>query len=61
MAREKGEARAFRLQSESWRAMQEIVRNYSAGVAATRSLSPRNEKILWYVQNKGQYIFDSKM
>jgi len=28
---------------------QEIVWNYSAGVACKNYLSPRNEKILWYV------------
>lgn len=35
---------------------QEIVWNYSAGVACKNYLSPRNEKILWYVKTKGIYI-----
>jgi len=38
--------------------MQEIVWNYGAGVAARRCLSPRNEKILWYVKNQDQYTFN---
>jgi len=38
--------------------MQEIVWNYGAGVAARRALSPRNEKILWYVMNKNDYVFN---
>lgn len=38
--------------------IQEIVWNYAAGVAAKRSLSPRNEKILWYVKNEENYIFN---
>lgn len=38
--------------------MQEIVWNYGAGVAAKKFLSPRNEKILWYVKNKGNYTFN---
>ena len=37
---------------------QEIVWNYGAGVSAKRFLSPRNEKILWYVQNKEDYTFN---
>jgi len=37
---------------------QEIVWNYGAGVAARRSLSPRNEKVLWYVKNPEDYIFN---
>ena len=37
---------------------QEIVWNYGAGVSAKRYLSPRNEKILWYVQNKEDYTFN---
>lgn len=37
---------------------QEIVWNYGAGVSAKKYLSPRNEKILWYVQNKEDYTFN---
>jgi len=37
---------------------QEIVWNYSAGVACKNYLSPRNEKILWYVKNSGKYTFN---
>jgi adenine-specific DNA-methyltransferase len=37
---------------------QEIVWNYSAGVACKNYLSPRNEKILWYVKDKDKYVFN---
>jgi adenine-specific DNA-methyltransferase len=37
---------------------QEIVWNYGAGVASTRGLSPRNEKLLWFVKNKERYTFN---
>lgn len=37
---------------------QEIVWNYGAGVSAKKFLSPRNEKILWYVKNKDSYTFN---
>lgn len=37
---------------------QEIVWNYGAGVAAKKYLSPRNEKILWFVKNQGIYTFN---
>ena len=37
---------------------QEIVWNYSAGVACKNYLSPRNEKILWYVKDRKNYIFN---
>lgn len=37
---------------------QEIVWNYGAGVAAKNYLSPRNEKILWYVKNSLDYTFN---
>jgi adenine-specific DNA-methyltransferase len=37
---------------------QEIVWNYSAGVACKNYLSPRNEKILWYVKDSKNYIFN---
>jgi adenine-specific DNA-methyltransferase len=38
--------------------LQEVVWNYGAGVAARRSLSPRNEKLLWYVKDPGDYTFN---
>ncbi|PKO44588.1 MAG: site-specific DNA-methyltransferase [Betaproteobacteria bacterium HGW-Betaproteobacteria-22] len=38
--------------------IQELVWNYGAGVATKHSLSPRNEKFLWYVKNKDQYTFN---
>ena len=37
---------------------QEIIWNYSAGVACKNYLSPRNEKILWYVKDKDNYVFN---
>lgn len=37
---------------------QEIVWNYGAGVSAKKFLSPRNEKILWFLKNKDTYIFN---
>jgi adenine-specific DNA-methyltransferase len=37
---------------------QEIVWNYSAGVACKNYLSPRNEKILWFVKNASNYTFN---
>ncbi len=37
---------------------QEIVWNYSAGVACKNFLSPRNEKVLWYVKDKTNYTFN---
>jgi len=37
---------------------QEIVWNYGAGVAAKKYLSPRNEKILWYVKDSEHYCFN---
>lgn len=37
---------------------QEIVWHYGAGVSAKKYLSPRNEKILWYVKDKDNYIFN---
>lgn len=37
---------------------QEIVWNYGAGVACKKLLSPRNEKILWYVKNANAYTFN---
>lgn len=38
--------------------IQELVWNYGAGVASKKSLSPRNEKVLWYVKNEKNYIFN---
>lgn len=37
---------------------QEIVWNYSAGVACKNYLSPRNEKFLWYVKDRCNYTFN---
>lgn len=37
---------------------QEIIWHYEAGVAAKNYLSPRNEKILWYVKDKSSYTFN---
>jgi len=37
---------------------QEIVWNYSAGVACKNYLSPRNEKVLWYVKDSQNYVFN---
>jgi adenine-specific DNA-methyltransferase len=38
--------------------LQEVVWNYGAGVAARKALSPRNEKLLWYVKNPESYTFN---
>ena len=38
--------------------VQEIVWNYGAGVSCKHTLSPRNEKILWYVKNSKDYTFN---
>lgn len=37
---------------------QEIVWNYSAGVACKNYLSPRNEKVMWYVRDDKDYTFN---
>ena len=37
---------------------QEIVWNYGAGVAAKNYLSPRNEKILWYLKDQENFTFN---
>lgn len=37
---------------------QEIIWNYSAGVSCKKYLSPRNEKILWYVKDRENYVFN---
>lgn len=37
---------------------QEIVWNYGAGVACKNYLSPRNEKVLWYIKNNNDYTFN---
>lgn len=38
--------------------IQEIIWNYGAGVSCRKILSPRNEKILWYVKDKNNYTFN---
>ncbi|MHB1422421.1 MAG: DNA-methyltransferase [Gemmataceae bacterium] len=38
--------------------IQEVVWNYGAGVASRKSLSPRNEKLLWYVKSPSNYTFN---
>src|SRR6185437_561349 len=38
--------------------IQEIVWNYGAGVACRNRLSPRNEKLLWYVKGQAGYTFN---
>ncbi|WP_419917158.1 DNA-methyltransferase [Candidatus Poriferisodalis sp.] len=38
--------------------LQEVVWHYGAGVSARRSLSPRNEKFLWYVKDPSNYTFN---
>lgn len=38
--------------------IQEIVWNYGAGVAGKKFFSPRNEKLLWYVKDEKDYIFN---
>jgi adenine-specific DNA-methyltransferase len=38
--------------------VQEIMWHYGAGVAASRSFSPRNEKFLWYVKSPTDYVFN---
>lgn len=38
--------------------LQEVVWHYGAGVTARRSLSPRNEKFLWYVKDPSKYTFN---
>lgn len=38
--------------------LQEIVWNYGAGVACKKMLSPRNEKLLWYVKDSDNYTFN---
>lgn len=38
--------------------LQEMVWNYGAGVAAKKTLSPRNEKFLWYVKDPDSYTFN---
>lgn len=58
-----GKARALPLPYLLWDKcpfylLQEIVWNYGAGVAARKQLSPRNEKLLWYVKNPARYAFN---
>lgn len=38
--------------------IQEVVWNYAAGVAGKKFFSPRNEKLLWYVKNAEDYVFN---
>ena len=38
--------------------IQEVVWHYGAGVSARKSLSPRNEKYLWYVKDPKHYTFN---
>ena len=38
--------------------IQEVIWNYSAGVAAKKFLSPRNEKLLWFVRDRDRYTFN---
>ncbi|MCF5913867.1 MULTISPECIES: DNA-methyltransferase [Aeromonas] len=37
---------------------QEIVWNYGAGVASRKRLSPRNEKVLWFLKDSDNYTFN---
>jgi len=37
---------------------QEVVWNYGAGVACRNYLSPRNEKVLWYIKDENDYTFN---
>lgn len=38
--------------------VQEVVWRYGNGVACRRRLSPRNEKLLWYVRDPQAYVFN---
>lgn len=38
--------------------IQEVIWNYGAGVAGKKFLSPRNEKLLWYVKDSDKYTFN---
>lgn len=38
--------------------LQEVVWNYSAGVACKKRFSPRNEKLLWFVKDPNVYTFN---
>lgn len=38
--------------------IQEVIWHYEAGVINKNSLSPRNEKFLWYVKNEKNYTFN---
>lgn len=38
--------------------IQEVIWNYGAGVAGRKFFSPRNEKLLWYVKNRENYVFN---
>lgn len=58
-----GRAKAIPLPYLLWDAVpfflvQEVIWNYGAGVAGKRFLSPRNEKLLWYVKEENSYTFN---
>ncbi len=58
-----GEGRAIPLPYLLWNKtefflQQELVWQYGAGVSAKRYLSPRNEKVLWFVKSEKDYYFD---
>lgn len=38
--------------------IQEVVWNYGAGVACKKRLSPRNEKLIWYVKDRQDFTFN---
>ena len=38
--------------------IQEVIWNYGAGVAGRKFFSPRNEKLLWYVKDQENYVFN---
>ena len=38
--------------------IQEVIWNYGAGVAGRKFFSPRNEKLLWYVKDRENYVFN---
>ena len=61
--KKEGVARAIPIPYLLWNHMryflnQEIVWNYGAGVACRHYLSPRNEKVLWYVKETGNEVFN---
>jgi len=59
----KGRARAIPIPYLIWDSSpfflnQEIIWYYKAGVSCKKYLSPRNEKIMWYVKDKDNYTFN---